>query len=63
MKLQPLRYDYHWSVEGGNAGCLDTFGELDKLAVKWGRPGIPMRIVAKAERQYRAHNGEEGLLP
>jgi hypothetical protein len=61
--VAPLRYDYHWSVEGGNAGNLDTFVELDELTTKWSRPGTFMRAIAKAESEYRAHNGEKGLLP
>jgi hypothetical protein len=63
-KPQPIRYDYHWSVEGGNAGCLDTFEELDDLVLSsWARPSMCMRALRDAEREYRAHDGEKGLLP
>jgi hypothetical protein len=59
----PLRYDYHWSIVGNNEDCLGTFDELDELVAKWVRPSTHMQAISKAEREYRAHNGEKGLLP
>jgi len=63
MKVRPLRYDYHWSAVGGNAGHLDTFEELDSLAAKWSRPYMTNQYMLPAEREYNAHGREEGLLP
>jgi len=64
--INPLRYDYHWSVEGGNADNLGSLMGLDNLVAKWAADSTAKKTrlnIDKAEREYRAHNGEKGLLP